>query len=334
MRRAIAIAFLGLLFVLVVLPAVIVKGCQYPDSSSQGPEAVQDPSSPDIRVWVHTTGQVVVQELEDYVTGVVAAEMPASFEPEALKAQAVMARTFAIRNMRSFGGQGVAGHPEADVTTDIWSGGQAWLSLEQAKQQWGAFGFYARWQKVAEAVSATAGLIATSNGVPIEAAYHSTCGGATENSEDVWQEALPYLRGVTDPWCSASPWMTHETDISVTAMEKAFGLGSGVLTAAAGQGRPYVQVLEKTASGRARTIRVGEKTVSASEFRRATGLESARFTYTVSEGTLRFITHGYGHGVGLCQYGANGMALAGKSFRDILTFYYIGVDVAPFRSGS
>ncbi len=333
MRRTIVVLFLGLLLVLVVLPAVIVKGCHYPDTSQAAPDTVSGPEPPDIRVFVHSTGQVVTLGLEDYVTGVVAAEMPTSFGPEALMAQAVVARTFAVRNMRAFGGQGVAGHPDADVSTDIWSGGQAWLSEDEARRQWGAFGFYGRWQKAVEAASGTAGLILTYNGVPIEAAYHSTCGGATENSEDVWREALPYLRGVTDPWCAASPWMSHETDISVAAMEKAFGLGSGVLTAAAGQGRPYLQVLDKTASGRARSIRVGEKTVTASEFRRALGLESARFTYTASGGTLRFVTCGYGHGVGLCQYGACGMALAGKGFRQILEFYYTGVELQPLGPG-
>jgi len=324
---------LGLVLVLVVLPAVIVKGCRYPDTSQAAPDTVNDPVSPDIHVFVHSTGQVITLGLEDYVTGVVAAEMPTSFGPEALKAQAVAARTFAVRNMRAFGGQGVADHPDADVSTDIWSGGQAWLSEDEARRQWGAFGFYGRWQRVTEATSGTAGLILTYYGVPIEAAYHSTCGGATENSEDVWREALPYLRGVTDPWCAASPWMKHETDISVAAMEKAFGLGSGVLTAAAGQGRPYLQVLAKTPSGRAESIRVGEKTVTASEFRRALGLESARFTYTVSGGTLRFATRGYGHGVGLCQYGAEGMAQAGKGFREILDFYYTGVELQPLNPG-
>lgn len=333
MRRIIALSFLGLLLVLVVLPAVIVKGCYYPDTSPATPDSANGGESPDINVWVHTTGQVVTLPLEEYVAGVVAAEMPTSFELEALKAQAMVARTFAVSHMRAYGGQGVAEHPQADVSTDIWGGGQAWLSEDAARDQWGVIGFYARWQKVTEAAAATAGLILTYQGVPIEAAYHSTCGGATENSEDVWQEALPYLRGVSDPWCAASPWMNHTTDISVTAMEKAFGLSSGVLAATAGQGRPYVQVLEKTPSGRARSIRIGEKTVTASEFRKALGLESARFTYTVSGGTLHFVTSGYGHGVGMCQYGANGMALAGKTYRDILTFYYTGVDIEPLRTG-
>jgi len=332
-RRIIAACLLGLFLVLVVLPVVIVKGCRYPDSSQAGPDTVEGEGSCEIRVWVHTKGQVVTLKLEDYIAGVVAAEMPTSFEMEALKAQAVVARTFAVRNMRRFGGQGVPGHPEADVSTDIWSGGQAWLSEDDARRQWGVLGFYSRWQRVTEAAAATAGLIVTYNGVPIEAAYHSTCGGATENSEDVWQEALPYLRGKTDPWCADSPWTRHETDISVAAVEKAFGLGAGVLAAAAGQGRPYLQILDKSPTGRAKTIRVGEKTVTASEFRRALGLESARFTYTASGGTLHFVTSGYGHGVGMCQYGANGMAKAGKTFRDILEFYYTGVEIEPMKAG-
>lgn len=330
MRRVAAVTFLALLFVLVVLPAVIVKSCRYPDTSEAGDGATESPS---VRVYVHTTGQIVSLPLEEYVAGVVAAEMPTSFELAALKAQAVLARTFAVRNMRSAGGQGVVGQPEADVTTDIWGGGQAWLSRDEARRQWGVFSFYSRWQKVDEAVSGTAGLILTYQGLAIEVAYHSTCGGATENSEDVWSAAVPYLRGVTDPWCAGSPWTRGETDIAVSTLERAFGLDAGVLAAAAGQGRPYLRVLDKTPSGRAKKVRIGEKEVGPSEFRKALGLPSARFTYTISGATLHFVTQGYGHGVGLCQYGAEGMAQAGKDYREILAFYYSGTEVGPYRTG-
>jgi len=329
LRRAVTLTLLGLFLVLVVLPAVIVKTCRYPDTSP--PELPAE--GPEVRVYVHTTGEVVALGLEEYVTGVVAAEMPTSFEPEALKAQAVVARTFAVRRMRTFGGSGVPGQATADVTTDTWNGGQAWMSRSEARRQWGLIGFYSRWVKVEEAVAATAGLILTHNGVPIEAAYHSTCGGHTENSEDVWQEAVPYLRGVQDPWCRDSPWMSQKTEVSLASLERAFGLEAGVLAAAAGQGRTYLQVLETTPGGRARTVRVGEKTVPATEFRRALGLPSTRFTFTVDQGTVRFVTVGYGHGVGLCQYGANGLAKEGRTFRDILSFYYTGVEVIPLDSG-
>lgn len=332
MRRAVAVFVLALLFVLVVLPAVIVKGCHYPDTSLTPGSASAAPN-PNVRVFVHSTGTIVTVPLEEYVAGVVAAEMPTSFGLEALKAQAVIARTFAVRNMRAFGGQGVPGRPGADVTTDIWNGGQAWMSEADARKEWGPFGFYGRWAKVQDAVSATAGLILTYNSVPIEAAYHSTCGGGTENSEDVWQEALPYLRGVTCTWCSSSPHMRHETEVSVRGLEQAFGFGAGVLAAAAGQGRPYVQVLEKTPTGRAKSVRVGEKVVRASEFRRALGLESARFTVTASGSVLRFVTVGYGHGVGLCQYGADGLARAGRNFREILAFYYTGTEIESLAAG-
>lgn len=330
MRRIVASLFLALLFVLVVLPAIIVKGCHYPDTS--GAKTVTG-EQPVVRVYVHAKGEIVELPLEEYVAGVVAAEMPTSFELEALKAQAVIARTFAVRHMRAFGGQGVAGHSDADVTTDIWAGGQAWLSRDEARSLWGAFGFYGRWQKVEQAALETAGLIVTYNGVPIECAYHSTCGGATENSEDVWSEALPYLRGVTDSWCASSPWAERETTLSVQALEQAFGLGAGVLAAAAGQGTGYLQIVDQTPSGRAKTVRVGERQVRGLEFRRALGLASARFTYTVSADAITFVTSGYGHGVGLCQYGAQGMAEAGKDFREIISFYYTGVDVEPLPPG-
>jgi stage II sporulation protein D len=330
LRRVAAVTFLALLFVIVILPAVIVKSCRYPDTSEAGQSGS---ASLIVRVWVHTTATVVSLPLEDYVTGVVAAEMPTSFDLEALKAQAVLARTFAIRHLRAAGGPGVVGRPGADVTTDIWADGQAWLSEADAHRQWGVFAFYGRWQKVREAVQGTAGLVLASQGVPIEVAYHSTCGGATENSEDVWTEAVPYLRGVADPWCAGSPWATKETDVSPDLLERVFGLEAGTLAAGGDQRRPYVQITEETTSGRAMRIRVGEKEVTSSEFRKALGLPSARFTYTTAEGVLHIVTQGYGHGVGLCQYGADGLARSGKDYREILAFYFAGTEVVLYSPG-
>jgi stage II sporulation protein D len=331
LRRIIAIFILTLLFVLVALPAIIVRGCRYSDTSQRE----ELTSSPPIRVLVHTTGEIVTLPLEVYIAGVVAAEMPTSFSFEALKAQALIARTYAVRNMRSYGGQGVAGRIDADITTDIWAQGQAWMSKAQARKEWGFFSFYSRWARVEEAVAATAGLIITHNGVPVEAVYHSTCGGATENSEDVWLEALPYLRGVACSWCAHSPWTSYETEVSIRALEQAFGYSAGVLAASAGQGRTLLEVTDETPSHRAKTVRVGEKSIRALEFRRALGLRSARFTFTftVSGSTIRFVTSGYGHGVGLCQYGADGMARAGKSYREIIAFYYTGVEIEPIGKG-
>ncbi|MEW6031997.1 MAG: stage II sporulation protein D [Bacillota bacterium] len=323
MRRVLVVFVLGLFFVLVLLPAIIVRGCRYEDTSNRGGH----PASPVVRVLLHRTGEVIALPLEEYVVGVVAAEMPASFGLEALKAQAVIARTFAVARMKVFGGQGVPGRSDADVTTDIWAGGQSWMSKAEARKAWGFFSFYGRWARMEEAARVTEGLILTADGVPIEAVYHSTCGGATENSEDVWQEALPYLRGVTCDWCAHSPWMHRETEVSVTGIEQAFGLGSGVLAAFAGQGRPSLEIVDQTPSGRAKTVKVGTTLVRGLEFRRALGLPSARFTFTVSGSTVRFINSGYGHGVGLCQYGADGMARAGKDFREILAFYYTGTEV-------
>lgn len=330
MRRLLTLLALGLVLTIIVLPAVIVKSCRYPDTAPAdhgGPV-----SGLTVRVLVHTTGDIVSLPLEEYVAGVVAAEMPTSFGLEALKAQAVIARTFTARNLRALGGSGVPDNPAADVTTDIWAGGQAWMSKSEARREWGLFGFYGRWARVEQAVSATAGLVLTHNGVPIQAAYHSTCGGATENSEDVWTEALPYLRGVGCDWCAHSQWARAETEVTVASMAQAFGLDAGVL-AAGGQSRGYLEVISATPSGRAKLVRVGELEVRGLEFRRALGLRSARFTYTVEGSTIRFVTAGYGHGVGLCQYGADGMAQADHDFRAILDHYYTDVELEPLDPG-
>jgi stage II sporulation protein D len=279
-----------------------------------------------IRVYLHEQDRIVEMGLEEYVKGVVAAEMPAEFDLEALKAQAVAGRTYAAKQMAVFGGSGLADRPGADVSTDPRQS-QAWLSTLQLRERWGPFSFDRYWAKIGQAVEETRGLIVTYNGEPINAVFHSTSGERTAAAKEVWGYEFPYLQSVVCTWDKKSPRYSDSKDYSFAELEQRLGSEAGVVAAAQGGGA-VAQVLERTESGRVATARVGSKTFTGFDLRQKLELRSTNFTVEPQGGKIVFKTTGYGHGVGLCQYGANGMAKEGRDFRAILTYYYTGVKIA------
>lgn len=268
-------------------------------------------------------GGTVVLPLEDYVRGVVAAEMPASFHPEALRAQAVAARTYAVRHMRVFGGGGCPGRPEADVCGAA-AEGQAWLPEAELRRRWGLLRFPVWWRKVSAAVEATRGLIVVYDQEPIDAVFHAAAGGRTEDARYVWGRAVPYLRSVDSPDRG-----TRYDGVRVAFTLEEVARRTGVEPGALARAAVPVAVEERTPSGRAAAVRVGDRRLTGREFRQALGLNSTLFTLRLSGGRLEVTTSGYGHGAGLSQYGADALARAGRDFRAILAHYYPGTQVRP-----
>lgn len=301
-----------LLVLLILLPALIVKSCG-PGVKPPGIEV----DSPIIAVWNHQTEELMHMTLGEYLQGVVAAEMPAQFNIEALKAQAIVARTYSIARMRSRGGSGCSKHPQADICTDS-THCQAWTSKEAALAKWPFFRQNAYWSKIVKAVSETEGQVVTYQGKLIDAVFHSTCGGSTENSEDVWTNSFPYLRAVECGFCSHSPRLTET--ITLNADEVANKLGEQPANL-------KLEVLTKTQSGRIISVNTGTKTMRGLDFRTNLGLRSSWVTWLKGVETYSFTSTGYGHGVGLCQYGADGMGTQGYSAREILEYYYTDIQV-------
>ena len=228
-------------------------------------------------------------ELEEYVAGVVAAEMPAAFPEEALKAQAVAARTYQVRQMQAAGSRAV-----------LYDVGQAYLSEAEQKEKWGeGYALYAG--KIHSAVRATAGEIMTYDGEPILAAFHAQSGGRTEDAAHVWNTAVPYLKSVDSKGDRQAP--NNETTVTIAA--KALAERLGIAEDAA------VSVKSKTFSGR--------------EIRERLGLRSADFTIAKNGDSYIFTVHGYGHGAGMSQYGASFLAEQGKNYHEILRHYYTGI---------
>lgn len=293
-----------LLLVFLGIPLLLVRGIRMPWKTDV----------PMVNVWDVKNERLMVMTLEEYVKGVVAAEMPVHFDLEALKAQAVVARTYAyqriVNNVR------VAEHSEAHLSTD-YTTGQAWISSDELKARWGLVEYMINQRKINQAVSQTQGVIAMYEGKPILAVYHSTSGGRTENSEHYWSEALPYLRSTADPWGNHSPYHYTTTAISIADFLRLMEITT----------LGKVQVLERYSSGRVKTLEAGNKWFSGRDVRQRLGLRSSWFTVAVDNDQIQFSVWGYGHGVGMSQYGADGMAKAGYDYQEILQYYYQGISL-------
>ncbi len=276
-----------------------------------------------VRLYRHETGTVEIISLEDYVTGVVAAEMPALFPEEALKAQAVAARTYIVKRMVA-GGVMNNYHKGADTCDDP-SHAQGYLTRENMKERWGTLKYYQYYYKIRMAVDNTAGEIITYQGQPIDPVFHAACGGHTENAEDVWKFSMPYLRGVACPY-EADPEPVRQVAISRERVAKALNVDLDSVAASTNQNQ-LIQVVESSATGRPKTLLINDRILSASEIRQKLGLRSTNFTCQYEDDEIVFETVGYGHGVGMCQYGACGLAKHGYDYKKIINHYYTGVQI-------
>jgi stage II sporulation protein D len=319
MRNLVINSLVLLVLVIIVIPAILVRGC----SGDQKPSSAT-PVTSGLSIKVHFTddNRVETMPLEEYIKGVIAAELSPKFEAEALKAQAVVARTYAVRRMRIFGGRGCPHDPKADICADP-RFGQAYISREGLRQKFGILGSYRYWRQIERAEAETRGLLITYQGEPIDAVYHSTSVGSTEDAKDVWGLDLPYLKPVPDQFGTESPFRAESKTLTFKEVASALGLESIAVSG----GKKPVEIVERTSAGRAKSIRVGQKVIAARDFRERLGLRSTDLTVTVSGKQIIITTKGYGHGVGLSQYGANGLAKLGKTYEDILKHYYTGVSI-------
>jgi len=323
--KSFAIVSTMVVFCLVLLPLAMVS-IFHEDQPAEPPGKKGDLPIPEyISVYRHATGKTESIAFEDYVKGVVAGEMPASFEMEALKAQAVAARTYSLSKIIRSGSGGNPDHPSAPVCDDTHC--QVYRSPQELKEIKSAEWMDTGWTKIQGAVDSTKGQLMYFQGALVEQPlFHSSSGGKTENSEDVFVSALPYLRSVDSPYETAAPHQNEQIEIALSEFKQKIKQSNpqedlGTVSS------DTVKVIERSAGGRVSAIQVGNLTIKGREIRDIFGLRSANFTVSVQGDNVLFTTDGYGHGVGMSQYGANGMAQAGYKYIDILTHYYTGVEV-------
>lgn len=281
-----------------------------------------DPA-PEVVVYRKALGKTITLNLEEYTAGVVAGEMPSTFPTEALKAQAVAARTYAVSKIIRGAANGNSmdhpGSPLCDTTHC-----QVYRSPEELNKIKSAQWMKTQWPIIQKVVSDTAGQVMYYQGALVEQPlFHSSSGGRTENSEDVFVSALPYLRSVDSPYESEAPYKEESTTIPLSTFVEKVRNAYG----ASAVNKDAIKVLSRSDGGRVETFQVGNKTVSGREIRDLFGLRSANFTLSFKDGNPVFTTSGYGHGVGMSQWGASGMAKEGYDYFDILTHYYSGVSL-------
>ncbi len=263
------------------------------------------PSSKQVSVKL-ASGNIITLSLEDYIIGVVGSEMPAEFNSEALKAQAVAARTYALKQTSS-------GRVLTATTAD-----QVYKTNNQLKSMWGnSFDKY--YNKVKNAVSATKGVYMTYNGKYIDALYFSTSNGKTEDAVYVWGNSIPYLKPVDSSYDINVRGFKQSTTISMSKISQKLGVN---LTSSS-----QINILSKTAGNRVEKVSICGKQYTGVQIRTLLGLRSTDFEVSQSGNNIIFTTKGFGHGVGMSQYGANGMAKNGYSYTQILKHYYTGISI-------
>ena len=310
-----ALLALAVLFALVWLKQRLTADLE-PPAPALAAEA--ETGSEPLRLRVLDNGELLSLSLEDYVLGVTAAEMPADFEPEALKAQAAAARTYAVYCARS------GRHREAEVCTDPGCC-QAWLSDEALRGRWGD-SYPQRHDKLAAAVRATEGEILCYGGQAVFAAFHSSSAGFTEDCGAIWSE-LPYLKSVFSPEGPDSV-PNYVTRVERSALDFRDTLLSLRPEADfSGPRETWLGPVETDASGRTASCVIGGARFTGTELRSLFSLRSTAFTLALEDGVFVFTVTGFGHGVGMSQYGAEVMARQGKDYREILAHYYPGTEL-------
>lgn len=258
------------------------------------------------KIKFNNGGVVTNIDLEEYVIGVVAAEMPASFHSEALKAQAVVARTYAMKKAS----QG--------ITLVNSTSHQVYNSIEEMKAKWGS-SYSTYYNKIKNAVNATKGKVLKYNGQYIEALYFSMSNGKTELPSYVWSTNYPYLQVVSSSWDANLSAATYTTTMTYAKLSSKLGVTVDQ--------NSEIKVLSKTAGDRVNEISIAGKTFTGVKVRSLLGLRSADFDITQTSTGVSVKTRGFGHGVGMSQYGANGAAKSGMTYKQILSHYYSGASL-------
>lgn len=316
-----------LMIVIIIVPGLIVKSCKplMPEKVKKE-HKIQEKKGDTITLYINNKQETENMDIEEYVKGVVAAEMPASFEIEAIKAQAVAARTYAYKRWKKAGGKGCALHPEADVCDDP-AHCQAWITKGEMLKKWGIFAFYHYNSKINQAVKSTAGMILLYDEEPIDPLFFSTSNGKTENSEDVWKKHIPYLRSVVSKGEETSPRFLEIKKIPVEEFVSKLRLKWPDIKIDPKNLEKQWEVVEISEGGRVKKLKIGNKIVAGTEIRALFNLNSTDFKLKQKGNYIQISCTGYGHGVGMSQYGANFMAKNGSTFVDILKHYYSGVEI-------
>lgn len=268
----------------------------------------------DFKVFDNNTNKIITMSCEDYLFSVVAAEMPALYEEEALKAQAVAAYSFALRRKSDNRAK------DYDITCDP-KVDQSFISEEAVKKRWGENAdVYTK--KIKNAVNSVLGYAATYNGEVALTLYHAISAGKTESAKDIFGGELKYLVSKDSVFDKLSPDYLSSCKKSLPELKKLFSVNDYK-----GSAKDFIKITEKTKNGTVKKLKIANKDIDADTLRGKLSLRSCNFTMSVENDNIIFSVKGYGHGVGMSQYGANYLAKQGLSYKEILKYYYKDIKI-------
>jgi len=334
--KKVILYFIAFILVCFFLPAILTKkDAKFVETSSKSNnEIIENTDSTQenikstynyknygtIKLLHKKTGEVEQVNIDDYLCNVVSAEMPADYEIEALKAQAVVARTYTIYKINN------KKHENADICDDS-TCCQAWVDKETRFSRWEESKRESNWEKIQKCIQETQGQIITYQNQPINAFFHANSGGKTELPVNVWGgTGLPYLQVVET--AGEEGYKQYESEVELTQdelIEKLKTKYSDISIDFSNQ--EDLKILEYTDSGRVKTVKFGNHEISGVETRTLLGLKSTNFEISKENDKIKFTVKGYGHGVGMSQTGADAMAKQGKNYKEIINHFYSGVEI-------
>lgn len=310
-------------FVSAITYNIINSKAENPEKSTSQPVSIGQT----LKIYNHKTQNVIEMDFEEYIVGVLIGEMPASYELEALKAQAVAARSYILSKAEQYNStEYTEVHKGAAICTNP-DHCKAWMSVEEANSKWGDDWSEKYSDKIKRAVNETKGEYMTYANQTVKAFFFASSNGKTENSEDVWNTSLPYLKSVESFGDAENS--ENESSVELSKDEFVQKLKDKYSDIKIPEDlRQICENITHTDGGNVKTVTLGGKEFKGTEIRSLFNLRSASFSINISDDceTVRFDVKGYGHGVGMSQYGANFMAKQGKNYKDILTHYYSGVE--------
>ena len=330
--KKIYLYLIALIFICFAIPIIFTRSFESRKTSNKIPENIIENNIAEstydyknynsIKLLHKKTNKIEEVDLDEYLWGVVSAEMPASFEKEALKAQAVVARTYTIYKIVNNDGK----HKDADICDDS-TCCQAWISKEDRLEKWDDDEKESNWNKIVDAVNSTQGKIITYKGKPINAFFHSNSGGKTEAPVDVWGgTGYPYLQAVAtagedaySQYSSNASFSKKEFEEKIKKEHSDFKINF--------KEKDCIKIEGYTDGNRVKTIKIGNLELSGVEVRNLFGLRSANFKVKINGDNIEFEVVGYGHGVGMSQTGADSLAKEGENYEDIIHHYYTNVEV-------
>lgn len=338
MKRIIIICF-GLFLILLFVPLIACIGnMDTSDTKTQlneensystvslpetGNDNLIDDTQSRFILYDQSSGENISLTEKDYIFGAVASEMPASYDIEALKAQAIACYTTAIRNRMLEKQNPTSSLNGAHFTCDL-SKNYGYITEDKLRERWGE-DYQQNYDKIMEAVNAVYGKVIVYDDQPILAAYHAISNGKTEKSGVIWQSDLPYLKTVDSSFDKDA--QNYHTTVTYTKEEIISLLDKQYNDFKYNKADPLIEIIKKSEVGTVTSVYAGNLELTGSQLRTTLNLRSSCFTISEDENNITFDVYGYGHGVGMSQYGAGYLAHNGKSYEEIIKHYYSGVEI-------